>query len=43
MSEKPTVRIPAQIRIMPMIAVTFTIENQNSSSPKIFTDIRFTP
>ena len=42
-SEKPSVRMPTQIRIMPTIAVTFTIENQNSSSPKSFTEIRFTP
>ena len=26
--------------IMPTIAVTLIIENQNSASPKIFTDIR---
>src|SRR5690242_27803 len=39
-SEKPMVRMPAQIRIMPMIAVTLTMENQNSSSPKSFTEIR---
>src|SRR5258706_409499 len=35
-------RMPAQIRIMPTMAVTLTIENQNSSSPKSFTEIRFT-
>ena len=27
---------------MPMIAVTLTIENQNSISPKSFTEIRLT-
>ncbi|CAM5633078.1 hypothetical protein SFIMM107S_03957 [Streptomyces griseus] len=42
-SENPTVRTPAQIRIMPMMAVTLTMENQNSSSPKSFTEIRFAP
>ena len=41
-SEKPTVRMPAQIRIMPTMAVTLTMENQNSSSPKSFTEMRFT-
>lgn len=35
--------MPAQIRIMPMIAVTLTMENQNSSSPKSFTEIRLAP
>lgn len=43
LSEKPRVRIPAQMRIMPTMAVTLTIENQNSSSPNSFTEIRFTP
>ncbi|CAM5270378.1 hypothetical protein SBADM41S_06439 [Streptomyces badius] len=42
-SEKPMVRTPAQIRIMPMMAVTLTMENQNSSSPKSFTEIRLAP
>lgn len=42
-SEKPRVRIPAQMRIMPAMAVTLTIENQNSSSPKSFTEMRLTP
>lgn len=41
-SEKPMVRMPAQIRIMPTMAVTLTMENQNSSSPKSFTEMRFT-
>lgn len=39
-SENPRVRMPAQIRIMPTMAVTLTMENQNSSSPKSFTEIR---
>ncbi len=42
-SEKPMVRTPAQMRIMPTIAVTLTMENQNSSSPKSFTEIRLAP
>ena len=41
-SEKPRVITPTPMRIMPMIAVTLTIENQNSSSPKSFTEIRLT-
>ncbi|SKV51793.1 Uncharacterised protein [Mycobacteroides abscessus subsp. massiliense] len=31
---------PMPMMIMPTIAVTLIIENQNSASPKIFTDIR---
>ncbi len=39
-SLKPRVRTPTPIRIMPMMAVTLTIENQNSISPKSLTEIR---
>ncbi|SKV14360.1 Uncharacterised protein [Mycobacteroides abscessus subsp. abscessus] len=34
---------PMPMMIMPRIAVTLIIENQNSASPKIFTDIRLAP
>lgn len=37
---KPKVRTPRPITIMPISAVTLTIENQNSISPKSFTEIR---
>ena len=37
---KPRVSTPMPITIMPMMAVTLTIENQNSISPKSFTEIR---
>ncbi len=42
-SEKPRVSTPRPMTIMPMMAVTLIIENQNSTSPKILTEIRLTP
>ncbi len=39
-AEKPKTSTPMPIRIMPTIAVTLTMENQNSISPNSFTEIR---